>query len=959
MTINYNVGKLGRNDKTANYIVQFSSDSGIAPSNINISNNIVNVSGSLTASSGNFSQGLSVNGTGVSINGHTHTASNITDFNTSVSGLLTPYSLSSITLTAGSGLVGGGNLTSNRSFDIGAGDGINVSADSIAVNNTVVRTTGVQTISGIKTFNTDLMYIGSVGNTLVNIGDQSRYLGVNSTNGIGDIGNATELLIGQYTDSATYTNNKIFAGSSGVGVISYYDNGQAFVSHRLSFEIDPSTSSTPGNTRIRTSPITGNIILTLPSTSGTLALTSNINTTQITGVLSTAKGGTGQSSYSNGQLLIGSGTSLVPNTLTAGNNISITPGSGTITISSTATGGATISNSGLNRLLTSDGSTSGIVGQANLTFNGSLLNVTGSGSFSNNVIASGFVRTNGTSSQFLKADGSVDNNSYQVALTNPVTGVGTSGYVSRWNGTNSLTSGILFDNGTSIGIGTITPIGILDIRGDVRISGVSPTTLNMYDNGTSSYGAITMDGNNFTTVNKHIVAGFGVGVRGNRGTNVGMDSGGSNSYLALAAGGSEKVRITTSGSLGIGTTTPSGLLDVTGDVYVRGTGNNLGTVYFKSSASPDTSLRVRADTNGNLYLDAGSASVKVGNQDGAVDINAANNPITIGQTYNANSIAQRIVFRPAGTETMRITNSGLVGIGTTSPNGQLHVVGSGRFDGDVTATGSFIAGSGSASLPSYKFINDADTGLFSPAANTIGISTSGVERLRINDIGNVGIGTSVPQNGFKLDIAGNSVTRGNILSNGNIIEFGNSRYQLSNGAASNSYSYICNGGGTFGVGFPAPSGRVAVSGGVAIGSNYNFTPPSNGLIIEGNVGVGTTTPSGQFHVVGTGIISSRLGINNTNPQYSLDVSGTGNFNSLAISGVPIGEIIDDEVAGLLVAGSGISLNYNDSVNTLTIDTNVTTSLNGGNGISLDYNSSTDTLIVNTINFIHPFLLLGT
>jgi hypothetical protein len=125
--------------------------------------------------------------------------------------------------------------------------------------------------------------------------------------------------------------------------------------------------------------------------------------------------------------------------------------------------------------------------------------------------------------------------------------------------------------------------------------------------------------------------------------------------------------------------------------------------------------------------------------------------------------------------------------------------------------------------------------------------------------------------------------------------------------------------------------------------------------LEGNVGIGTTSPSGQLHVLGTGIISSRLGINNNNPQYSLDVSGTGNFNSLAISGVPIGEIIDDEVAGLLVAGSGINLNYNDSANTLTVDTNVSTSLVAGNGVNLDYNVTTDTL---SINVIHPFLLMG-
>lgn len=49
----------------------------------------------------------------------------------------------------------------------------------------------------------------------------------------------------------------------------------------------------------------------------------------------TDKGGTGRTSYSNGQLLIGSGTSLAANTLTAGTGISITNGSGTITINAT------------------------------------------------------------------------------------------------------------------------------------------------------------------------------------------------------------------------------------------------------------------------------------------------------------------------------------------------------------------------------------------------------------------------------------------------------------------------------------------------------------------------------------------------------------------------------------------------------------------------------------------------
>lgn len=73
-------------------------------------------------------------------------------------------------------------------------------------------------------------------------------------------------------------------------------------------------------------------------------------------------------------------------------------------------------------------------------------------------------------------------------------------------------------------------------------------------------------------------------------------------------------------------------------------------------------------------------------------------------------------------------------------------------------------------------------------------------------------------------------------------------------------------------------------------------------------------------------IGSQLIFDSGNISHSGLFSATsGNFTSnLSISGIPIGEIIDDEVASLLVAGTGVSLNYNDSGNTLTIQTNANT-----------------------------------
>jgi hypothetical protein len=77
------------------------------------------------------------------------------------------------------------------------------------------------------------------------------------------------------------------------------------------------------------------------NTSGQASLT-----TAVTGTLPVANGGTNQTTYTNGQLLIGNttGNTLTKATLTAGTNITITNGAGSITIA--ATGGGVTSLNG-------------------------------------------------------------------------------------------------------------------------------------------------------------------------------------------------------------------------------------------------------------------------------------------------------------------------------------------------------------------------------------------------------------------------------------------------------------------------------------------------------------------------------------------------------------------------------------------------------------------------------------
>jgi hypothetical protein len=80
---------------------------------------------------------------------------------------------------------------------------------------------------------------------------------------------------------------------------------------------------------------------------GTTGFTPNTATSgavTLAGTLAVANGGTGQTSYTDGQLLIGNttGNTLTKATLTAGTGIAVTNASGSITIASTGSGGTSI-----------------------------------------------------------------------------------------------------------------------------------------------------------------------------------------------------------------------------------------------------------------------------------------------------------------------------------------------------------------------------------------------------------------------------------------------------------------------------------------------------------------------------------------------------------------------------------------------------------------------------------------
>ena len=61
------------------------------------------------------------------------------------------------------------------------------------------------------------------------------------------------------------------------------------------------------------------------------------------------------------------------------------------------------------------------------------------------------------------------------------------------------------------------------------------------------------------------------------------------------------------------------------------------------------------------------------------------------------------------------------------------------------------APAGTAGAPSIANADDQDTGILFPAANSIGVSTGGAQRLVIDSSGNVGIGTEIPSSALVVE----------------------------------------------------------------------------------------------------------------------------------------------------------------------------------------------------------------
>jgi hypothetical protein len=106
----------------------------------------------------------------------------------------------------------------------------------------------------------------------------------------------------------------------------------------------------------------------------------------------------------------------------------------------------------------------------------------------------------GTSGQVLSS--TVTGTDWITLPTGNVSGSGTTNYVAKFTGTTALGDGIIFDNGTNVGINTTTPSSRLDVNGVITAFGGTSTDWNAKQ-------AALVSGTNIKTVNGNSILGSG------------------------------------------------------------------------------------------------------------------------------------------------------------------------------------------------------------------------------------------------------------------------------------------------------------------------------------------------------------------------------------------------------------------------------------------------------------------
>lgn len=155
--------------------------------------------------------------------------------------------------------------------------------------------------------------------------------------------------------------------------------------------------------------------------------------------------------------------------------------------------------------------------------------------------------------------------------------------------------------------------------------------------------------------------------------------------------------------------------------------------------------KAQAQLNNKLDISGGSMTSGTLSISGAASLTVPN-PISPSEAANKGYVDSAQKWNTSGADIYFST--GNVGIGISNPTSELMVAGNAEISGKV------IFANGTAALPSIANGGGQNNGMFFPTTGELGLTTTGVERVRISPIGNIGVGTTTPM--AILDISSTS-----------------------------------------------------------------------------------------------------------------------------------------------------------------------------------------------------------